>query len=411
VRSSQLSFHTPCGCVSGAGSTTMGSPNHSTYSSRKSVTTSARRSSASARWLKTSVNGPRPGRVSSAIKNSKSDGLAKAGPGKVWGAFAKDSLAFEIDRARFAPNEPSLSEMTDKAIQLLRKRPAGQEKGFFLFVEGSEVDWGAHDNDPVAVVSELRAFDAAVKVALADAKEHGDTLVVVVADHGTGGLTIGSASAAKYSQTDDDAVIPPLLRARVSARKMRQLLGADPSEQALRRSFSSEWGIDDLESQEVARLLGAAGSGDDKAFFVAAGASFSRRVQLGWTTPNHTGADVFLFSYGPDRPTGLWQNTELGRTLAQRMGFDLESLNRRLFVDAEASFAAAGLSTSVDRTDPLNPVLVVTGGAAVARLPLSRNVLMMGGTTRELEGLVVRAEKLDKVYVPRQAVELVTAGL
>jgi alkaline phosphatase len=97
--------------------------------------------------------------------------------------------------------------------------------------------------------------------------------------------------------------------------------------------------------------------------------------------------------------------------MAAAMGFDFESLNQRLFVEAEAGFAAAGLEARLDQSDPANLVLVVSKGAAEARLPLAKNLLLMNGKTVELEGLVTYAEKLGKVYVPRQAIELAAAGL
>jgi alkaline phosphatase len=92
------------------------------------------------------------------------------------------------------------------------------------------------------------------------------------------------------------------------------------------------------------------------------------------------------------------------------MGFDFESLNKRLFVEAQAGFAAAGFTAAIDKTDPTNPVLVVTKNAFKATLPLAKNQLIMNGTTTELEGIVVQAEKLGKVYVPQQAIDLVVKG-
>ena len=53
-------------------------------------------------------------------------------------------------------------ELTAKAIELLAANPKAQKDGFFLFVEGSKVDWAAHSNDPAGLVSDLLAFDAAV---------------------------------------------------------------------------------------------------------------------------------------------------------------------------------------------------------------------------------------------------------
>jgi alkaline phosphatase len=97
--------------------------------------------------------------------------------------------------------------------------------------------------------------------------------------------------------------------------------------------------------------------------------------------------------------------------VAKAMGFDFETLNQRLFVEAKAGFAAAGFEAALDKSDPANPVLVVTKGAARATLPLAKNLLILNGKTVELEGVVTYAEKLDKVYVPRQAIELVAAGM
>lgn len=75
---------------------------------------------------------------------------------------------------------------TEKAINVLSKN----EKGFFLMVEGSQIDWGGHDNDINYVVTETIDFDEAVGKALEFAIEDGETLLIVTADHETGGLTL-----------------------------------------------------------------------------------------------------------------------------------------------------------------------------------------------------------------------------
>jgi alkaline phosphatase len=318
-------------------------------------------------------------------------------------------MAYELDRARTAPQEPSLAEMTAKAIQLLAGSAKGRQRGFFLFVEGSKVDWAAHANDPAGLVGDLLAFDEAVDAALQFARQRDDTLVVAVADHGTGGLSIGTREDKNYSQTDDDSVLPPLRRARLSGEGVEKLLAGDASEQAVRELLAREWGIKDLSAAELKAIQEAITG--KKQLQSVVGPMLSTRARLGWTTGGHTGADVFLFSYGPGRPTGLWENTDVGRRLAAGMGFDFESLNRRLFVEAGEGLAAAGLSSRLDKSDPANPVLVAAKGAAEARLPLAKNLLLLNGKEVELEGVVVYAEKLDKVFVPRQAIELIAAGL
>ncbi|MCX7041051.1 MAG: alkaline phosphatase, partial [Spirochaetes bacterium] len=96
-------------------------------------------------------------------------------------------------------------------------------------MEGSKVDWAAHADDPAGLVSDLLAFDDAVKTALDFAKKDGNTLVIVVADHGTGGVTIGAASDKNYSQTDDDLVVVPMRKIKMTAEGMEKLLAGDSS--------------------------------------------------------------------------------------------------------------------------------------------------------------------------------------
>ncbi len=86
---------------------------------------------------------------------------------------------------------PTLAQMTDKALSNL----STNEKGFFLMVEGSQIDWGGHENDSEYVIREMRDFDAAVKSALDFAEKDGETLVVITADHETGGMTLQNSKS------------------------------------------------------------------------------------------------------------------------------------------------------------------------------------------------------------------------
>lgn len=88
---------------------------------------------------------------------------------------------------------------TEKAIKVLSKN----KKGFFLMVEGSQIDWGGHDKDIDYVISETLDFDKAIAKALDFAIRDGETLVIVTADHETGGLTIvGGDLKSKTIQVD-----------------------------------------------------------------------------------------------------------------------------------------------------------------------------------------------------------------
>lgn len=85
-------------------------------------------------------------------------------------------------RGDFLPNATKL------ALEKLSKN----EKGFFLMVEGSQIDWGGHDNDADYLIQELLDFDKTIGVALDFAKQNGETLIIVTADHETGGYTLAS---------------------------------------------------------------------------------------------------------------------------------------------------------------------------------------------------------------------------
>ena len=107
------------------------------------------------------------------------------GNNPIWSLFGKDAFPFHLDRD--SKEIPSLAEMTEKALEILSKN----EEGFFLMVEGSLVDWAAHANDPVGTITELIAFDDAVGKVMDFAQKDGETAVVILSDHTTGGLTIG----------------------------------------------------------------------------------------------------------------------------------------------------------------------------------------------------------------------------
>lgn len=93
--------------------------------------------------------------------------LLQTNSDKIWGSFAPSALAYDFDRETTSNHEPTLAEMTEKAIDTL----STDEDGFFLFVEGSKVDWAAHANDPIGIISDVLAFDDAVQEALDFAKK------------------------------------------------------------------------------------------------------------------------------------------------------------------------------------------------------------------------------------------------
>ena len=87
-----------------------------------------------------------------------------------------------------------LTQATAKAIEVLNN---ADSKGFFLMVEGSQIDWGGHGNDAAYVTGEVLDMDKALAEALRFAIEDKNTLVVVTADHETGGMTINKGDSEK----------------------------------------------------------------------------------------------------------------------------------------------------------------------------------------------------------------------
>jgi alkaline phosphatase len=93
---------------------------------------------------------------------------------------------FQLDAMTTYPPEPSLEEMTQKALGFLGRKG----NGFFLMVEGSQIDWACHNNIPDQMIRQTRLFDDALKTALEFARMDKQTLVIVTADHETGGMGI-----------------------------------------------------------------------------------------------------------------------------------------------------------------------------------------------------------------------------
>ena len=95
-------------------------------------------------------------------------------------------LLAEVSPERYPARGEMLVDGVTTAINILNQN----EKGFFLMVEGSQIDWAAHDGNQDETVGEMLDFDRAAKIAFDFAERDGQTLVIVTADHETGGMTI-----------------------------------------------------------------------------------------------------------------------------------------------------------------------------------------------------------------------------
>lgn len=324
--------------------------------------------------------------------------LLKTRAPKVWGMFAFEAMAYEFDRPHLRPQEPSLAEMTRAALEILSRN----SRGFFLFVEGSKVDWASHANDPIGVISDVLAFDEAVAAALEFAKTDGQTLILSFTDHGNGGMSLGSKKTDKsYDTLPLEALVAPLKKAALTGEGVEQILGADRTEEKVREAVKTHYGISDLTEPEVAAIQKASKGNMNYAL----GPIMSSRSTIGWTTNGHTGEDVFLYAYGPNRPVGLLENSEIAPVCARALGFELEAIDRRLFAPAEEIARRIGAGMSVAVKPGGGGALFLTKGTNQVEIPFGKNLVRQGEKTVEMEGLAIYAPKTGKAFLPMEAAE------
>lgn len=139
----------------------------------------------------------------------------------------------------------TLAGKLSKVIELIKS-----DTGFFIMVEGGKIDWAAHNNDLATTVKETVAFDDAVKVAYDFYRAHpGETLIVVTADHDTGGLVLtdNTAGAAEVINAQRCSKAE-LLNNLISLKK-----SAAPFEQAL-KIIVENYGLKNLKESNIAQL-------------------------------------------------------------------------------------------------------------------------------------------------------------
>lgn len=318
--------------------------------------------------------------------------LLRTKSNKIWGSFAPSALAYDFDRTAIKPEQPTLAEMTKKAITTLDK----DKDGFFLFVEGSKVDWAAHANDPVGMISDVLSFDDAVKEALDFAKKDGNTMVIAVSDHGNSGITMGNLNTnSNYPEIPVSTYINPLKKAQLTIEGALSYLKADRSNLD---EVAKLYGLDDLTAEERQKLLASKNVGSDMSKMLA------ERANLGFTTGGHTGEDVFLYSYGPQRPTGLVENTDLAKKMAQFMDFDLNKLTKELYTNGEQALKNKGYKATIDLSDAQNPVLVAEKGKRTIEFPVNKNIVIQNGKEKKVNTIHVYNGK--DFYISEDALRL-----
>lgn len=243
-------------------------------------------------------------------------------------------LPYAIDRKN---DDLTLAQITESAISFLTK---GNNKGFFLMVEGGKIDWACHGNDPATAFEEVVDMDNAIKVAYEFYKKHPkETLIVVTADHETGGLGLGTAKYELHlkSLTNQKQSQDILSKAITDLRKEKSNKVSWEEVKALltdKMGFWTELPLtweqekmlrDEYESSFVKNNAVFEESLYAKTEPLAAAAKkvMSQIAMVGWTSSNHTAGYVPVFAVGAGSKLfmGKMDNTEIPKRIAKAAGY------------------------------------------------------------------------------------------
>ena len=330
----------------------------------------------------------------------------------VWALFAETSMPYWLEADK--QQTPSLAEMTRKAIDLLSKN----ENGFFLMVEGSKVDWAAHDNDAKNAIIEFLEFDKACGEALRFAEKDGQTVVLIVPDHGTGAVTLGNPKASRdgYDKLSLQQLMSPIDNYKLSNWSMgEKLKKADTTEWP--QLFETYFGFTP-QPAEITYLTTGSDYSNSPIPYEQRKNNLSvckmlsqilyNRTYFGYTTFGHTGENVFLAVYHPqnDRLVGVPTNIEVNKYLCRQMNLTgaLEPLTEEIYADHHQVFE--GLDIRIDSVDKYNRRLVVKNKRNVLIADSYANYVTMNNKRVDLNSVVVYVDKNNTFYLPKELREL-----
>ncbi|MDR2085572.1 MAG: alkaline phosphatase [Dysgonamonadaceae bacterium] len=314
---------------------------------------------------------------------------------RMWALFGNRDISYDLDRD--PSREPSIAEMTAVALDKLSKN----ENGFILMVEGSKVDWAAHDNDAVGIITEMLAFDKACGVAFDFAGKNGETVVLVVPDHGNSGFSIGTRRCPNYSTMSKDELFGPI--AQFKATRKALVAKLQKTEPAQLKETVYEWTGISLSDSEYHDLLQAG----DKLDKVVAKV-IENHICFGFTTGGHTGEEVFLAVYDPtpNRLMGHHTNIEVNHYLRRSLGLPdgaLDAITQTYFVKHTDVFK--GYSCTINN-DGKFPVLKVKHKKHQLEIPAYTDTILHNGKAVKLNSVVVYVDKNNTFYLPRSIAEL-----
>ena len=213
------------------------------------------------------------------------------------GLYAPKGLPFALDE-----NPTRLKQLTSKAFDLL---DGHNNKGFFVMIEGSQIDWCGHANDIACAMAEMDDFAKSIETAKAYVDKNPDTILVITADHSTGGLTIGAHGQYKW-ETD---IIKGV---KATAGTLTNLLmESDNLKKVWQENTSIEFTAENEIKLKQAKAMG------EKTLNLAVKSIINDLSFTGWTTGGHTASDVQVFAYGKnsDDFVGSQNNTDIAKKL------------------------------------------------------------------------------------------------
>lgn len=329
-------------------------------------------------------------------------GLRSAQGDRIWGLFSPKDMPYDADRD--PQKVPSLAEMTGKAIETLSR----SEEGFFLMVEGSKVDYAAHANDVFGIITEFLAFDKAVGVAMDFARKDGQTLVVVVPDHCTGGLALGKLNSG-YDVLPLARLIDPLLGYKHTVAWMKDALNSAPVDSIvpiLQRASGLQ--ITEADVQRIYHASDYSSSPlerrerNDLALDRVVSEILTAKTYFAFTSHGHVGDDVFLAAYHPGGklPMGLHTGPELHAYIAEQVGLKdrLAPLTASIFARHQDVFAGLDIEITDDRAGKM----VVKSDKHTMEIQGECSYVILDGQRKPLESVIVYVDRNKTFYLPQE---------
>ena len=340
-------------------------------------------------------------------------GMQATKTGKMWALYNTTCMEYEIERNPAV--EPSLAEMTQKAISLLSQK----KEGFFLMVEGSKVDWAAHDNDVKTAILDFLAFNDAVQVAMDFARKDGQTVVLVLPDHGCGGFNIGSRqSNSGYDKLTLEQLMKPLDNYTISTDSMAKIIKKEDIEripELMEKYYTIQLTEEELDKIYHSKDFKNSPVAKEERKETSLPKTIARivygRTYFGATTHGHTGEDVFMACYHPqnDRPNGIISNIEVNEYLCRQLGItgQLPSLTEQIFTNHQDLFFDAK-SVTIDSLDKNLYRLTVQYKKHKLVANSYDNYVTIDKQIVPLSSVIVYQEKNKTFYLPKELREMLT---